>query len=410
MIQSVAEVRVGLDFGFGMQPVGRLAIRDRIIYFEYDPEFINRNLAISPFRLPLQRGVAELPIGPFDGLAGVFNDSLPDGWGRLLFDRMVRAQGMSPTNISPLDRLAYVGLHGMGALVYEPDYSALAIDSLIDLDQLALQTEEVLKGSSEEVIKELLVLNGSSAGARPKALIGVDSSRKNISFGVKGLNDGFEPWLVKFPNSLDGRDAGAIEYVYSLMAKEAGVLMPDTHLFPSQNGKGYFAVKRFDRDGHQRLHMHTAAGLLLSDFRSPSLDYEDLLNLTGALTKDVREVEKMYRLAVFNVLAHNRDDHAKNFTFLMNESGDWKLSPAYDLTFSSGPNGEQSMMVLGEGKNPTDNHLVKLGLGAKLSKKMITEVLNQTKDALAKWKSLAKDYQISEAAISSISKSNIAFQ
>lgn len=404
MIQSITEIKVGLDFGSGIQSVGRLAIRDRIIYFEYADTLIQKGIEISPFRLPLQTGVVQLPQHPFEGLAGVFNDSLPDGWGRLLFDRMLRSQGILPGSISPLDRLAYVGLHGLGALVYEPDNSPADSTGEIDLDQLAEQTVEVLHGASDDVIQELLALNGSSAGARPKALIGVDTEHQHIYYGAKELDSAFEPWLVKFPNTQDGQDAGAIEYVYALMAKEAGVLIPDIHLYPSQLGAGHFAVKRFDRQGLKRFHMHTASGLLHSDYRTPSLDYEDLLNLTGALTKDIREVEKMYRQAVFNVLAHNRDDHAKNFSFLMDQNGDWKLAPAYDLTFSSGPNGEQSMMVMGEGKNPTIPHLLKLGIGAKLSKKLVDEIIEQTKTSLHRWHALSKEYGVSNTNIELVSK------
>jgi serine/threonine-protein kinase HipA len=404
MIMPITEVKVGLDFGSEIQPVGRLAIRGRIIYFEYNDTFIEKGIEISPLRLPLQKGVIELPPRPFEGLAGVFSDSLPDGWGRLLFDRLLRSQGILPGDVSPLDRLAHVGLSGMGALVYEPDNSPVDNQEQIDLDHLALQTEEVLQGTSEDVIKELLALNGSSAGARPKALIAVSNDRKQLTYGAKNLTEGFEPWLVKFSNSQDGKDAGAIEYVYALMAKEAGLLMPDVHLFPSQKGAGYFAVKRFDRDGNKRLHMHTASGLLHSDFRTPSLDYEDLLNLTGALTKDIREVEKMYRLAVFNVLAHNRDDHSKNFSFLMDEDGIWKLAPAYDLTFSSGPNGEQSTMVIGEGRHPKISHLVKLGLEAKLSKKLIEEIIDQTKSALVHWTDLAKNHNVTNVNLELIKK------
>lgn len=142
--------------------------------------------------------------------------------------------------------------------------------------------------------------------------------------------------------------------------------------------------------------MHTASGLLPSDFRAPALDYEDLLNLTGVLTKDIREVEKMYRLAVFNVLAHNRDDHAKNFSFLMDKAGEWKLSPAYDLTFSSGPNGEQSTMVMGEGRNPTVKHLKILGSAVGLPKGFAEDAIEQTQLALSKGKDLAKKYKISK--------------
>lgn len=403
MREAIKEIKVGLDFESQIQPVGRLAIYEGTIYFEYDAEFIQTGISISPFRLPLQNGLIELPRRPFEGLAGIFNDSLPDGWGRLLFDRMTRSQGIAAATISPLDRLAHVGLHGMGALVYEPDNSPSDAHQLIDLDYLATQTEGVLQGSSEDILLELLALNGSSAGARPKALIAVDTLRENILYGSKRFDDDFEPWLVKFPNSQDGSDSGAIEYVYALLAKEAGVLMPDIHLFSSQKGAGYFAVQRFDRDKNNKLHMHTASGLLHSDFRAPSIDYEDLLNLTHILTKDIRQVETMYRLAVFNVLAHNRDDHAKNFSFLMDKTGIWKLSPAYDLTFSSGPNGEQSTMVNGEGRNPSISHLRSLGIEAKLSKPLIEEIIEQTRDALSQWKDLAKNFNVHQKNISHIS-------
>ena len=405
MKTAIKEIKVGLDFDSGIQSVGRLAIRNGVIYFEYDDNFLQNKLEISPIKLPLQRGVIELPADPFEGLAGVFNDSLPDGWGRLLFDRMLRYKGILPSKVTSLDRLAHVGLQGMGALVYEPDESPNFDDEIIDLDVLASQTKEVLEGNSDEVIAELLALNGSSAGARPKALIGVDKERKNISYGAHQLSDGFEPWMVKFPNSQDGNNSGAIEYVYALMAKEAGIVMPDVNLFSSQKGNGYFAVKRFDRDGNKRLHMHTVSGLIHSNFRFPSLDYEDLLSLTSFLTKDIREVEKMFQLAVFNVMAHNQDDHAKNFTFLMNELGEWKLSPAYDITFSNGPGGEQSTMVLGEGRNITLKHLSKLGTEAQLSKEFIESVIDQTRSALGKWVDLAKYYGVSDTNIHFINRS-----
>lgn len=399
MITGIKELKVGLNFGSETLPVGRLAVRNNIIYFQYDDDFLEKNLEISPIKLPTQRGVIELPKNPFEGLAGVFNDSLPDGWGRLLFDRKLRSEGILSSEITALDRLANVGLHGLGALVYEPDQSLENNKEKIDLDILAAQAEEVMEGNSEDMISELLALNGSSAGARPKALIGVDSERENIIYGANNLNNDYEHWIVKFPNSQDGKDAGAIEYVYALMAKEAGVDMPEVHLFSSQKGNGYFAIKRFDRDKNKRLHMHTVSGLVHSNFRLPSHDYEDLLSLTSVLTKDIREVEKMFRLAVFNVLAHNRDDHAKNFTYLMNSLGEWKLSPAYDLTFSNGPGGEQSTMVMGEGRNITVSHLINLGLGAKLPKSFIEEVVQQTKSALNQWTDLSKMYGISTTNI-----------
>jgi serine/threonine-protein kinase HipA len=253
-------------------------------------------------------------------------------------------------------------------------------------------------------LQDLLALNGSSAGARPKALIGLNNDRKNIIHGIHDLPDGYTPWIVKFSNTQDSADSGAIEYVYALMAKKAGISMPDVHLFSAKKSAGYFAVKRFDRNGKQRFHMHTACGLLYSDFRVPSLDYEDLIALTSALTRDAREIEKLYQLAVFNVLAHNRDDHSKNFSFLMNQKGEWKLSPAYDLTFSSGPRGEQSTMVVGEGRNPSVDHLVKLGQKAKIAKTRIVEIIDQTQTALANWEILAKEYGVSADNIRLIGK------
>jgi serine/threonine-protein kinase HipA len=403
-IKSVKEVKIGINFGNSIHPVGRLAIRDRQIYFEYDQTFIENGLEISPLRLPLKSGVQSFNYDLFEGLPGVFNDSLPDGWGRLLFDRFARSHGILPDDITPLDRLVHVGSHALGALVFVPDHSAEDTQGDISLDSLALLTQEVLDGTSDDVLAELIALNGSSAGARPKALIGVNEKRDHIIHGVHDLPAGYTPWMVKFPNSQDGLDAGAIEYVYALMAKEAGVSMPDVHLFPAQRGTGYFAIKRFDRDGDKRYHMHTACGLLHSDFRTPSLDYEDLVALTGMLTRDVREVEKLYQLAVFNVLAHNRDDHSKNFSYLMDSQGWWKISPAYDLTFSSGPRGEQSTMVMGEGKNPNVSHLLKLANEAKIKKDRAAEIVEATKSSLSKWPTLAKQYGVNDTNIKLIQK------
>ena len=400
----INEIKVSLDFGKKLIPVGRLAIKNRHIYFEYEAHFIESDLNISPFKLPLQSGVTSFERNLFEGIAGVFNDSLPDGWGRLLLDRSLRLQNILSEDLSPLDRLANVGKSAIGALIYEPDCSRTTVDTELNLDVISACTKDVLSGNSKEVLQELLELNGSSAGARPKAMIGVDSDYKSVIHGKGNLPENYKHWLVKFSNSVDCSDSGAIEYVYSIMAQNSGIKMSSTHLFSAVNGAGYFATERFDRDGRNRLHTHTVCGLLHSDFRTPSLDYEDLLNLTFILTKDIREVKKMFRLAVFNVLSHNCDDHSKNFTFLMDSSGQWTLSPAYDLTFSSGANGEQSMMVMGEGKNPTVKHLIKLGKSIKLDDGFIVEVIDQTRIALRNWISLATEYGISKSNISLIEK------
>ena len=268
------------------------------------------------------------------------------------------------------------------------------LDNEFTLDTLSEQCQEVLEGRSDDVLENLLVLNGSSAGARPKALIDVNDAKSHIKHGVYDLQKGYSSWIVKFSNTQDGLDAGAIEYVYALMAKEAGINMPEMHLFPANKGAGYFAVQRFDKDAETRLHMHSACGLLHSDFLFPDLDYEDLITLTWVLTRDIREVERMFRVAVFNVLSHNRDDHAKNFSFLMDQTGNWRLSPAYDITFSSGPGGEQSTMVFGEGLNPTVEHLVKLGEAAGIIKSRIFGIINQTRSSLDTWPATASQFGV----------------
>lgn len=373
---------VYLDAG-ERRKVGRLALKDRRILFEYDLAFIDSGIEISPIKLPLKQGVFVCPDMMFDGLYGVFNDSLPDGWGRLLLDRTVEKHGINRRELTALDRLAYVGAHGMGALSYEPDRSITDNDGAdLALDKLAEESALILAGENEEVFEELLRLNGSSAGARPKIVAQVSKDKKRIIHGSQKLQSGFEHWMIKFPSSQDVRDAGAIEYAYSLMAKDAGIEMPETHLFRAKKGR-YFGAKRFDRRGDRRIHMHSLSGLIHADHRTPSLDYDTILRVVLVLTKNMVEAEKAYALACFNVLAHNRDDHAKNFSFLLNERNEWAFAPAYDLTFSYGPGGEQSTMVMGEGKNPSVEHLY--ALGKKHGLKNAPDILARVQKAVSSW-------------------------
>lgn len=400
----VTMIQVALDFGHDAIPVGRVALRNHQIYFEYDRQFLARKLEISPFRLPLESGLKAFKPDLFQGLPGVFYDSLPDGWGRLLLDRALKAKGVDPAEISILDRLAHVGCSGMGALTYEPDYAESDTGQVLDLVEIANQAATILSGPVDTFFEQLLALNGSSAGARPKALIGVNFQDNIIIHGTEDVPSGYSHWLVKFPNLHDGRDAGAVEYVYGLMAKEAGVLMSDLHLFPAKRGPGFFASKRFDRNAERRCHMHSVCGLLHADFRYPSFDYKDMLKAALLLTKDMREVTKLYRLAVFNVLAHNRDDHSKNFSFLMNAEGVWQFAPAYDLTFSSGPGGEHSMLVAGEGRNPGVVQLCELAKQVGISESDAKAMICHTKSALAKWPTLAKQNGVSRQVTGYITK------
>lgn len=350
--------------------VGRLALRNRKILFEYSAEFINTGLELSPFKLPLKSGVIVSGDFIFDGLFGVFNDSLPDGWIRLLLDRKLMNEGINPQELSPLDRLCFVGHHGMGALSYEPaTMKAVSVSNIIDLDIIANEIKEFQDNDNDCFVDDLLSLGGSSAGARPKVLLNIEG------------ND----WIIKFRSSIDPKDIGNIEYAYHLMAKAAKLDVPEARLFPSRTGAGFFGVKRFDRMESNLVHMHTVSGLLHADHRMPSLDYQSILRATLYLTRDIRQCEKQFRVSVFNVLAHNRDDHAKNFSFLMDKNGAWQVSPAYDLTFSSGPSGEHCSMVMGEGKNPGMAHLLKLATTVGIKKTRAVEIIDEVKSAVSQW-------------------------
>jgi len=383
------------------QKVGTLAIKDKKIYFEYDKDFLKTGIELSPYKLPLKPGLFRCDDSPFEGLWGLFADSLPDGWGRLLMDRHLMRLGVNPASLSPLDRLAYVGAHAMGALAYAPEREVEYTLEEIVLDDLARSSANILEGSSDTLLDELLSLNGSSAGARPKVLVQISDDQKQIIHGRQELQEGFSHWMVKFASGTDSRETGAIEYAYSLMAKEAGLQMPRTALIEGRKGR-YFACERFDRVGDKRVHMHSVAGLTHSDFRFPSLDYDDLLALTLHLTKNMQEVEKVFRLACFNLFTHNRDDHAKNFSYIMDEKGVWSFSPVYDVTFSSGPGGEHSTMYMGEGKNLTMEHLLKLAQKHGLKKGSV--IVEEVKEAVSQWKRFAKVAGVSRKTEQMIAK------
>ena len=381
--------------------VGTLAYKNKTIYFEYDKSFLTTGIEISPYKLPLKSGLMVCDDDLFEGLFGVFSDSLPDGWGRLLIDRYFIKQQISYKEITPLDMLAYIGEFGIGALSYRPiiNNNINTIDDIY-LDKLSNDSSKILNQNCSSNIEDFLVLGGSSSGARPKAMIQIDNNN-NIISGSQKLKNGFTHYMVKFASSNDSKDIGKIEYIYSLMAQDASIDMPQTKLLKGNDGS-YFAIKRFDRIDDKRVHIHSVAGLTHSDFRFPILDYDDLLGLTLHLTKDINEMMKMYRLACFNLFSHNRDDHAKNFSFLLDINNNWKLTPAYDLTFSYGPGGEHSTTYLGDGKNPNEQHLIKLA-----NKHNITnaqDIIDEVKSAINKFSFYATKYSLSLQSIKMISR------
>ncbi len=385
--------------------VGRLANEKRKIYFEYDKDFLNRGIELSPYKLPLKAGVFSNTDGVFEGLYGLFADSLPDGWGRLLLDRFLLQNGYNLSDITPLDRLMMIGKYGIGALSYEPIVKTSEFIKDIDLDVLANSSLNILKEVDEREIEALLTNNGSSAGARPKIMVQINDKNQIIS-GSQKLKSGFRHYMVKFASSYDRMEIGKLEFAYSLMAKDASMEMPNTKLLHGKNNS-YFAIERFDRIKDERVHIHSLAGLVHSDFRFPSIDYDDILKLTLHLTKDINEVKKVYRLAVFNLLTYNRDDHAKNFSFLLDNDNKWKFAPAYDLTFSYGVNGEHATTYLGEGRNPTTVHLEKLAKMHSIRdyKNVIEEVMSTAEN----FKKYCKEARVSSKYANEIFSSFVKF-
>jgi serine/threonine-protein kinase HipA len=387
---GVDRLTVSISLGGQMIELGELVSTKEKIYFRYYPEFIDRGIQISPFRMPLSDKPLTANREPFEGLFGVFSDSLPDGWGRLLLDRTLSSRGISPLQISPLDRLAYVGSGGMGALIYEPEFDQECnFKYKLELDSIAREMNQVLEGTSSEVIEELFALGGSSGGARPKILAGYNPSTDHLIHGSKSLPSGYEHWIIKFPSSTDPIDIAHIEYAYHRMALDAGIEMSPCKLFTGSSGRRYFGTKRFDRIEGQRLHMHSASGLMHDNFRLSNMDYGHLMDSAFKLENHVAAYNKVLRLAAFNLYGYNRDDHSKNFSFLMDPEGNWRLSPAYDLTFSSSSYGLHNTMIAGESKAPGRKHLIELA--KHFSMKDPAEIIERVQGIFGDWNKYASE-------------------
>jgi serine/threonine-protein kinase HipA len=386
--------------------IGELAETNRKIYFEYDSDFLKNPLWLSPFKLPPEPGLHEHRDLSFGPLFGLFDDSLPDGWGLLLMDRHFRQQGIPPETVSSLDRLAYMGTRAMGALTYHPPAPTdNGQDAALDLHNLAQNAYEVLEGTADEVLPQLRIAGGSPGGARPKVLIGLKDH--SIISGADTLPDGYTGWMVKFPSKQDAVDEGRIEYAYSNMAKAAGLNMPTTRLFTTPAGDAFFGVERFDRKENRRFHVQTFGNLIHSNFRVPGCDYEQLLKTTRVLTKNQTDVNAAFRQMVFNILTHNRDDHVKNFSFMLNERNEWRLTPAYDLTFAHGPGGEHTMTVAGEGL-PDRPHIMRVAENAGIAKNRANEIIDEVASARSDWLRFADEAGVRKDTADRIKKSSPA--
>ncbi len=383
---SIDRLTVALDIEGSRRVVGTLAwmATERRAYFAFDAAFLADPLPIAPFTLKPAGGlIAGSRV--FAGLHSVFNDSLPDGWGALLFDSHRRKQGYDPARATPLDRLAAVGDRGVGALCYQP---ASMVDpkaaELLDLDSLAADARAFEADQSVAALDQLVRGQGSSAGARPKMMIVVTPDQRYTLDHGAAVGEGHSRWLVKFRSRTDRKYIAREEYAYALMARAAGIRMADATLLQGTKDR-HFAVRRFDRTTSGRLHIASAAALLDLDFRVPgSLDYDNLLKLVGLLTRDQREVHEMLRRMIFNVLACNGDDHAKNHSFQMTADGTWRLTPAYDLTFSPT---DHALTLKGEGRAPGWPEIEAVARGA--SVKDIRPIYDEVAAAVANWRQFA---------------------
>ena len=329
--------------------LGTLAQAGTELLFEYSTQALDRGIEYSKLLFPLRReAYGRMPSFPahFSFLPGFVADALPDGWGLLLMDRLIRKAGQDPAAVSPLDRLSFIGDRAMGALAFRPSAELPLAEAELSLLEIAHAAREVEGDIDTAALLALAVVGGSPHGARPKALVALDG-------GV--------PWLVKFAARGEHREVCAIEDAYAAVARSCGVDMPPSRHFALDAHLSAFAVQRFDRSGELRIPVQSFAAALGADFRLPSLDYREVLRATRYFTNDEQAVRQAYARCVFNVVFNNRDDHAKNFALRMDKEGlRWTLAPAYDLSFSSGPRGQHQTSVMGEGAAPGREHLLAL--------------------------------------------------
>ncbi len=371
-------------------PVGILAQKERDSLFQFSESFLASPLPLSPIRLPVRPGVHVFTAGEGLETFGLFEDALPDGWGRRIIDARFRKRHGRLPDI--LERFASLCGDGMGALVFEPAEPfdpAEAAD--FRLDSMAGNAWDFDEGKIEETLPALRRAAGSSGGARPKANILFNPATGTVTAPCQAEDNGFEPWIVKFNTRAEGKSAGALEYAYAELAAGTGADVPPHRLVETSAGR-FFATRRFDRlPGGRRLHMHSAAGLLHADFRIPGNEYSLLFKLSAALLRDEAAQRELFLRTCLNVLLHNRDDHLKNFSYLMDAKGRWFLAPFYDFTFSSGPGGWQTLSVAGEGANPGEADLLRLAHEIDLPESSAREAIEKAKSAKARLPALCRD-------------------
>lgn len=394
------KLEVFLDFRTERYHVGTLLYSEKMNrhYFEYSDEFLKTKYEISPLAMPKEKTTYESEyINDFYGIHGVFADSLPDAWGIQIQDIEFEKIGiLEPT---PLQRLAFINKYSMGALTYEPAENFAHATNILKISDLRKAVQGVIKGDVNDVADELLLCGGSAGGARPKFLLELNGENfSDVRYPSNEFDAKYFPILMKIPVSNDDLWQ-RMEYTYCKMGKLAGINLPETFLISGTKSKlAHFATRRFDiGQGGERVHCLTFAALLNKPFRYQKHDYSTLLKATEIITKDATQVIEIYRRMVFNYLGCNRDDHAKNFSFCMDKTGDWKISPAYDIGFSKGQFNHNAMSILHKTINPTRKDFETIAKEFRIKK--WKEIIEEVSVALNQFENLAHETNIRDTVI-----------
>lgn len=400
---AVTKLDVYIQFSKQEKLIGQLILDGRSILFKYSNAYLETGENLSPNQLKFDDNPQTTKEKAFNGLFGVFADSLPDAWGYLLIKKRLSADRIAIESLNALDHLTFSGKNSMGALQYRPSVELKQEAMEINLDILNDNISEVLSGESSVVIDDMFGRGGSPGGARPKIYAGYNPKTDSLISGISNLPAAYEHWIIKFAADVDSKDIANIELAYYKMALDSGIEMSECRVFKSDTGTSYFGTKRFDRIGNDKLHMLSAAGLLHDDYEHSTLDYGNLIYQARKLTNNAQAAEQMFRRTVFNVLSHNRDDHSKNFAFLMDAEGVWSLAPAYDLTFSSSSQGYHSTSCAGNYVDPGREELLELTNELSINKAKAT--IYEIKGIVDRWRIYAELSGVSESSIKTIETS-----
>lgn len=429
-MSSVAEVHLwGTLIGaVSISGPGEIAI------FEYTPKFRQSGIEVAPLMMPLAQQIysfPDLPKESFHGLPGMLSDAIPDKFGNAVIDTWLAAQGRLPNDIDAVERLCYTGMRGIGALEFKPAQgpqsrvsTALKVDSLVMLASEVLGNRENLQTSfadpeKEHALREILRVGASAGGARAKAVIAWNPVTNEVRSGQVKLPSGFEYWLMKFDGVVNNKDRdladpsgfGAIEYAYSLMAKDAGIKMSECKLF-EENGRRHFMTKRFDRfDNGDKLHMQSLGAVAHFDFNNPlAHSYEQAITVIRKLSLSMDEVEEQFRRMVFNVVARNQDDHVKNIAFLMDRNGSWSLSPAFDVMYAYNPRGSwkanHQMSLAGKREGFTFDDMKSVAQMASMRRGRAEAISRDVMKAVMRWREFATDAGVFSQQIEMIAASH----